>query len=71
VELEGISIEALADPSRYRRPVEEEVAEETAKSFLESKQNRTSILRDLNIKSKPKRSKTNKTNLCIKENLFQ
>jgi hypothetical protein len=55
--LEGISLEALTDPSLYRRPVEEEEAEQTAKSFLESKQNRTSTLRDINLKSKPKRSK--------------
>ena len=41
----------------YRRPVEDE-AEEIAKSFLESKQNRASMLRDVNIKSKPKRSKS-------------
>ncbi len=57
MELEGISVEALANPNLYQRPVEEEVAEETAKSFLESKQNRTSTLRDMHIKSKSKRSK--------------
>ena len=47
MELEGISVEALADPTLYRRPVEEEQAEETAQSFLESKQNRASMLRRL------------------------
>ncbi len=57
MELEGISVEALTDPTLYRRPAEEEEAEQTAKSFLESKQNRTSTLRDVHIKSKPKRSK--------------
>ncbi|CAF4669138.1 unnamed protein product [Rotaria sp. Silwood1] len=55
VELEGISIEALADPSLYRRPKEEEEAEQTTQSFLESKQNRASILRDVNIRTKTKR----------------
>ncbi|CAF3175521.1 unnamed protein product [Rotaria sp. Silwood2] len=55
VELEGIPIEALADPSLYRRPIEEEEAEQTTQSFLESKQNRASILRDVNIRLKTKR----------------
>ncbi|CAF1414036.1 unnamed protein product [Rotaria sordida] len=56
VELEGIPMEALADPSLYRRPKEEEEAEQATQTFLESKQNRTSILRDVNIRVKTKRN---------------
>ncbi|CAF3406660.1 unnamed protein product [Rotaria socialis] len=51
-ELEGIPMEALADPSCYRRPIEEEEAEKTTQTYLESKQNRASVLRDINIRRK-------------------
>lgn len=57
MEFEGISVEALADPTLYRRPPEEEEAEVTMKTFLESKLNRAAVLRDSNIRTKPKRSK--------------
>lgn len=57
MEFEGISVEALADPTLYRRPPEEEEAEVTTKTFLESKLNRAAVLRDSNIRTKPKRSK--------------
>lgn len=68
VELEGISVEALADPTRYQRPVEEEEAEETTKSFLESKQNKTAMLRDVTFRPKLKKSSYNSKKKC---KLFQ
>lgn len=58
MELEGISVEALADPTLYRRPPEEEEAEVTTKTFLESKHTRATMLRDSNIRTKPKRSRS-------------
>lgn len=56
VELEGIELDALENPNLYRRTQEEEEEEKKAQSFLESKQNRTSMLRDLNLKMKPKKT---------------
>jgi hypothetical protein len=65
--LEGIPIEALVDPTSYRRPQEVEEAEQTEKTFLESKQNRTSTLRDLNVKPKYKRSNFRENKICFFE----
>lgn len=56
MEFEGIQLEALENPNMYHRTEEEEEAEKKAQTFLESKQNRSSMLRDLNLKAKTKRS---------------
>lgn len=60
MEFEGIPVEALADPSLYRRPVEEEESENVGQTYLESKQNRAANLRDNTLRIKPKRSKCHK-----------
>jgi hypothetical protein len=57
-------MDALANPHFYRRTAEEEEAEQAAQSFLESKQNRTSMLRDLNLKTKAKQCRYCSNDVC-------